>query len=62
MSSVMGKARKGIATWAPAPDSPKRKEKDRLLWWSDFGFYTGLILTFCGVVLQTLAGILPLRD
>jgi hypothetical protein len=60
--SLMGEARKGVAVWAPDSSSPEWKEKERLLWWADFWFYVGLVLTTLGVILQTLGGILPLRD
>ena len=57
---VMGEARKGIAVLAPEPDSPALKERERLVWWSDFWLYIGLAVTVLGVFLQTLGSILPL--
>ncbi len=33
-----------LAVFAPDPDSPKWKEKEHLFWWSNFWFYTGLVV------------------
>ena len=57
----MGEARKGVGVWAPAKDSPEWKEKEHRLWWADFWFCSGLVLTFIGGILQTLGSILPLE-
>ena len=60
-SRVMGEARKGMAVLAPEKDSPKWKQKERLLSRADFWFWVGLWVTAIGVVLQTLGSILPLK-
>jgi hypothetical protein len=36
------------AVFAPDPDSLKSREKKHLLWWSDFWFYTGLVVSVVG--------------
>ncbi len=60
-SRIMGEARKGVAVLAPEKDSPKWKQKERLLSWADFWFWVGLWVTAIGVVLQTLGSILLLK-
>jgi hypothetical protein len=59
---VMGEARKGMAVFGAERGTPERLKKERLLWWADFWFYVGLVLTAIGVTLQTLGSILPLPD
>src|SRR5439155_21433554 len=59
-TQVMGEARKGVAVFAPEPSSSAWQEKEQLLWWADFWFYAGLVLTAVGVVLQTIRTILPI--
>jgi uncharacterized membrane protein len=60
-SKLMSEAQKGVAVLAPEKDSPEWQEKERLFRWVNCWFYLGLVLTFCGVVLQTVGSILPLK-
>jgi hypothetical protein len=60
-SRVMGKAELGMAVLAPNEGSPEWQEKERLRARADCWFWVGIGLTACGVVLQTLGGILPLK-
>jgi hypothetical protein len=60
-ANLLGAAQKGFGLLAPEPDSPEWQEKERLLWWVNFLFYSGLVITFCGVVLQTVGSILALK-
>lgn len=61
-ATLMGAAQKGVAVIAPDPNSPEWLEKERLLRLVNIWFYTGLVLTGLGVVLQTIGSILPLRE
>jgi hypothetical protein len=60
-ANLLGALQKGFGLLAPEPGSPEWQEKERLLWWVNFLFYSGLVITFCGVVLQTVGTILPLK-
>jgi hypothetical protein len=60
-SRVMGKVELGVAVLAPKEGSAEWQEKERLRARSDCWFWVGVGLTACGVVLQTLGGILPLK-
>ena len=55
---VMGRAKRGIAVWAPEEDSPAMAEKKRGLQRADFWFYVGLTLTGIGITLQTVGALL----
>ena len=61
-SELMGEAQKGFAVFAPEPSSAEWQEKERLLWWVNFWFYFGLVLTAIGVALQTVGSILSLKN
>ncbi len=58
---VMGEAGLGVAVWAPKPESPEWKEKERLRARADCLFWIGLAATGCGIVLQTLGALIPLK-
>jgi hypothetical protein len=58
---LMGPAQLGMAVFGPKPGTDARKEKERLLWWVNFWFYLGLVLTTAGIVLQTIGSILALE-
>ena len=60
-SKLMGEAQKGVAVLTPEKDSPEWQEKERLFRWVNYWFYLGLVLTSCGVVLQTVGSILTLK-
>lgn len=53
-SKVMGKAGLGVALIAPAENSPKWKEKERIRKISDILFYIGMVLSCMGIVTQTI--------
>jgi hypothetical protein len=60
-SRVMGKAQLGVAVLAPEEGSAEWRKKEQLRARADCWFWVGIGLTACGVVLQTLGGILPLE-
>lgn len=60
-ATVMGKAQLGVAVLAPQEGSPEWKEKERLRASADRWFWTGLVLTAAGILLQTAAPYLPAR-
>lgn len=45
---VLGLATAFLAVFEQDPDSPKSREKKHLLWWSDFWFYLGLVVSVVG--------------
>ena len=60
-AELRGERRGGILV-APAEGTSAWKKNEILLKQSDGYFYAGLFLTALGVVLQTVAAILPLRS
>ena len=60
-SQVMGRAEAGVAVFAPEEGSSEMKEKERLRVRAHCWFWVGIVLTACGVVLQTLGAILPFQ-
>lgn len=61
-ATVMGKAQLGVAVLAPEEGSPEWKEKERLRASADRWFWTGLVLTAAGILLETAAPYLPARQ
>jgi hypothetical protein len=61
VTRVMGNAGLGVAVWAPERGSLAWQKREQLRARADFWFYVGIVLTACGVVLQTIGGILPLK-
>ena len=61
VSRVMGEAGLGIAVVADKPGSPEMTTKKRLRARADRWFWMGIGLTACGVVLQTVGAVLPLK-
>ena len=55
---VMSEARRGVTVSAPNPDSPDGRRRESLLWWADFWFYIGLVVTAIGGILLSRALIL----
>ncbi len=60
-AGVMGKAQLGVAVLAPEQGSPEWKAKERLRANADRWFWTGLVVTAAGILLQTVAPYLPAR-
>lgn len=60
-SRVMGKAGLGVAVIGPEEGSNEWTQKERLRARADCWFWVGIALTACGVVLQTLGSVLPLK-
>ena len=57
-SRAMRKTSFGMPGLPPAIGSPEWREKVRLRATADRWFWVGIVLTACGIVLQTLGGIL----
>lgn len=58
-ATVMGTAQLGVAVLGPAEGSAEWKERERLRASADRWFWTGLVLTAAGILLQTAAPYLP---
>ena len=61
VTRVMGNTALGVAVWAPERGSLAWQKREQLRARADFWFYVGIVLTACGIALQTIGGILPLK-
>ena len=61
VTRVMGAAALGVGVGAPKEGRPAWQKRKRLRARADFWFYVGIALTACGIVLQTVGGIVPLN-
>jgi uncharacterized membrane protein len=57
-TKVMGLTAMGISTIAPNEGSAEWKRRERLRKVSDWLFYGGMVLTFIGVVAQTMGALI----
>jgi hypothetical protein len=58
---VMGDAALGVGVWSPEKSSPEYREKARLRACADYFFWIGLAATGCGIALQTIGAVIPLK-